>query len=582
MTERLEAKGIYLQNGNWDDGDHDGVSKIYIGCGSRYIHCVYFDYVKSGKSIEGSFHGVPAFVVEINLLENEHLESVSGIYNSNYGIYSLAFQSNFKTIGPIMPMPMGETSWEAFTLAVKGKKITGFHGSAYNSITSLGAYFNWITPTRVEAKGGKGGKAWDDGYEHEDVSMIHVRGGYGGIHSMQFTYVRNGELKRGPLRGISTGGYPVTYELKDEYLVSVEGYYDENSRVIQGIQFRTNTRTLEMMGYPKGRKFTVATNGNKIIGFHGYADKSALISIGAYFTTIPCKLEGVGDSSKQGLSWDDGSGYDGIRTVIVDAFRSSYIACIRFEYENRGKEIKNNRRWGSVEREEEFVIDYPNEFITSVEGSIDERSFICSLTIKTSKGRTSPTFGDVRLGSRFVLEKPGNVLVGFHGKVNDGALLALGAYYRPFPLPPDTEKLEEEGGDGGDYWDDGNSFIGIGKIYIGLTQNAIASVKFMYVQHDDRIVFGDDHGSKTLSDIQEFTIDDPTEYLTSVEGDYDDKSGVITMLRFITNRPNSSRVFGFSSTSSFTLHKSGHKIVGFHGRSSNMLHQLGVHVLPIN
>lgn len=61
-----------------------------------------------------------------------------------------------------------------------------------------------------------------------------------------------------------------------------------------------------------GRKFTLAANGNKITGFHGYADKRALISIGAYFTTTPCKLEGVSDP-KEGLSWDDGAAYDGIR-----------------------------------------------------------------------------------------------------------------------------------------------------------------------------------------------------------------------------------------------------------------------------
>ncbi|KAL0642554.1 hypothetical protein Bca4012_040844 [Brassica carinata] len=167
----------------------------------------------------------------------------------------------------------------------------------------------------------------------------------------------------------------------------------------------------------------------------------------------------------------------------------------------------------------------------------------------------------------------------FIGLLADYTLRALGAYYRPLPPPPDTEKLEEQGGDGGDYWDDGNSFSGTRKIFIGLTENAIGFVKFMYVQNDS-VIFGDDHGSKTLSDVQEFTLSDPAEYLTSVEGAYDDKSGVITMLRITTSNKNS-RAFGFSTTSTFTLHKDGHKIVGFHGKSSYMLHQIGVHVLPI-
>ncbi|CAH8384954.1 unnamed protein product [Eruca vesicaria subsp. sativa] len=466
-----------------------------------------------------------------------------------------------------------------FNLALEGKKIIGFHGSGGQIVYNIGAYVTWITPTKVEAKGGKGGKEWDDdGYDQQDVTMIHVRGDYGGIQSIQFDYVRNGVLRKGALHGAS-GGFRMTYEIKylqGEYLVSVEGYYDEGSRVIQGIQFRTNTRTLEMMGYPKGRKFTVASNGNKIVGFHGYADKR-LISIGAYFTTTSCKLECVGIIRK-GISWDDGSGYDGIRKVLVYADTTS-VKFISFEYEHRGKVIKSHqRRFPAAKELQEFVIDYPNEFITSVEGSFQDN--LNYLVIKTSKGRTSPTFGNVSSGTRFVLEKPGNILVGFYGK-EEYFLYALGAYYRPLPPPPDTEKLEAQGGDGGDYWDDGSAFDRIRKIFIGRTENAVGFVKFAYVQNN-RFSLGDDHGNKTLlSDLEEFTLGNPMEYLTSVEGNYDDKSGVITMLRFNTNIISNFRVFGVGTTSSFLLKKDGHKIVGFYGRSSNMLHQIGVHVLPI-
>ncbi|KAL9860655.1 putative jacalin-like lectin domain-containing protein [Arabidopsis thaliana] len=54
----------------------------------------------------------------------------------------------------------------------------------------------------------------------------------------------------------------------------------------------------------------------------------------------------------------------------------------------------------------------------------------------------------------------------------------------------------------------------------------------------------------------------------------------ITMLRFKTNK-RTSISFGFESSSSFLLEKEGFKIVGFHGKASNMIHQLGVHVMPI-
>ncbi|CAH2036455.1 unnamed protein product [Thlaspi arvense] len=81
--------------------------------------------------------------------------------------------------------------------------------------------------------------------------------------------------------------------------------------------------------------------------------------------------------------------------------------------------------------------------------------------------------------------------------------------------------------------------------------------------------------------VSKFELNYPMEYVTSVEGSYDNKSGFITMLRFTTNR-QTSQDFGLATTSSFVHHKVDHMIVGFHGKSSNMLlHKIGVHVIPI-
>ena len=57
MTERSEAKGI---SGiyKWDDESaHDDVTKIYVQYSPKGIHSIRFDYVKSGKPSDGSFHG---------------------------------------------------------------------------------------------------------------------------------------------------------------------------------------------------------------------------------------------------------------------------------------------------------------------------------------------------------------------------------------------------------------------------------------------------------------------------------------------------------------------------------------------
>ncbi|EFH46463.1 hypothetical protein ARALYDRAFT_355180 [Arabidopsis lyrata subsp. lyrata] len=139
-------------------------------------------------------------------------------------------------------------------------------------------------------------------------------------------------------------------------------------------------------------------------------------------------------------------------------------------------------------------------------------------------------------------------------------LNALGAYYRPIPLAPAAIKLEAKGGDGGASWDDGGNFEGVRKIFIGLSENAIAFVKFMYYK-DARMVYGDDHGNKTLFDDKEFELNYPVEYVTSVEGSYENKSGVITMLRFKTNNQTFPDI-GIGTTSSFEL--VDNKIVGLY------------------
>lgn len=104
--------------------------------------------------------------------------------------------------------------------------------------------------------------------------------------------------------------------LNDEHLVSVKGCYDNISGVIQALQFETNQRSSEVMGYDdNGNKFTLEVSGNKITGFHGSAEAN-LKSLGAYFTPLaPIKLEYQG-STTGGRPWDHGI-YTGVRKVYV-------------------------------------------------------------------------------------------------------------------------------------------------------------------------------------------------------------------------------------------------------------------------
>ncbi|CAH8256270.1 unnamed protein product [Arabidopsis lyrata] len=344
------------QQGYWTIEKWSSIYDGILGGGDIGIQTIHFEYVKlkSGE-LFGVWDSGFTQTIEIDHLNNEHLESVEGYYNNT---------------------------------SFKGKIIIWFHGYIRSRtcplVNSLEAYFTWIPASKLEAKGSKGGTQWDDGADHEDYK-----------------------------RFLAGGMFEIDH-LNNEHL---------------------------------DKKFSLAHKGRKIIGFHGYAEKN-LISLGAYSTTVSVS-KSVCHGSKLNEYWDDGV-FDGIRKVCEASAR---------------------------EEVEEFELDYPNEFITSVDGtfkysSIRKVNCVTSLVFKTSKGKISPTFGSVT-GTKFVLETKGCALVGFHGWTFLPYLTAIGAYFSPLPLPPTAEKLESQGYDRGAFWDDG-VYDGVRKIYVGQRENGIA------------------------------------------------------------------------------------------------------------
>ena len=123
--------------------------------------------------------------------------------------------------------------------------------------------------------------------------------------------------------------------LENEYLRSVEGYYDESTGVIQSLRFITNQKTSDLMGFNEGTKFSLAANGKKIIGFHGFAEKN-LNSLGAYFIRIPSTKSAMEGGQTTGRSYDDGGDCDGLRKVYV-TFDGTAIRHIKFDYDIAGQ-----------------------------------------------------------------------------------------------------------------------------------------------------------------------------------------------------------------------------------------------------
>ncbi|KAL6204608.1 hypothetical protein ACLB2K_021875 [Fragaria x ananassa] len=84
------------------------------------------------------------------------------------------------------------------------------------------------------------------------------------------------------------------------------------------------------------------------------------------------------------------------------------------------------------------VLDYPEEFLTSIHGRYDKTlgsTNINSLTFKSNKRNYGP-FGRAGVENNFSIEEPGYKIVGFHGKsvnrlIEDPGLRAIGAHLKP-------------------------------------------------------------------------------------------------------------------------------------------------------
>ncbi|KFK32571.1 hypothetical protein AALP_AA6G260600 [Arabis alpina] len=273
------------------------------------------------------------------------------------------------------------------------------------------------------------------------------------------------------------------------------------------------------------------------------------------------------------LKFNDGR-FEGIRRIWVrdDCMEILYIG-VEYGTATGGTELKQHGESGTCE---EFVINYPDEYITCIECTYGIHLHLRQLVLVTSNGRRSRRFGStvevdpVAKSSQITRRADAPAIVGFHGRFGTG-LVELKAHFGPAP----PRKEAAIGGVRGEEWDDGKH-DSVAKIQVGRGMYGIASLKFYYVD-GTTVVHGEDHGMVPGLDTNEFEIAYENDHLVSVDI-YCSRMGNpeehITALQFKTHSGQSSDLYGIPSTS-FT----GHKIVGFHGRSSDQkLHSLGVRV----
>ncbi|WZZ61986.1 hypothetical protein YC2023_062093 [Brassica napus] len=350
---------------SWDDGKHAKVKKVQI----TYDDVIYSIQVTcAGTALQSQRRGsVGPKSAEFTLDPDEYITALSAYgktLSTQEVITALTFTTNKTTRGPYGK----KSGFQISAPKATGKQIAGFLGTCGSVLNSIDVHYAPI-PTgtgnsrsgtgsgaqKLEAQGGTGGTAWDDGSDHNGVTMIYVRNGGQGVQYVKFEYVKAGQPKQGALHG-GQGGRGSSQEIvinhPDEHLIFVEV-------------------VLSLLSKLKTRRF----------GFHGFASNH-LNSIGAYFvplssttaplTVPPKKLKTKGGAS--GAVWDDGA------------------------HDN-------------FEVDEDDYIVYVEAFRETV-----TQETIVALKFETYKGKTNQVF-ETSPGVKFVLQ--GGKIVGFHGRSTD-------------------------------------------------------------------------------------------------------------------------------------------------------------------
>ncbi|KAK7305408.1 hypothetical protein VNO77_43314 [Canavalia gladiata] len=142
-----------------------------------------------------------------------------------------------------------------------------------------------------------------------------------------------------------------------------------------------------------------------------------------------------------GYRWDDGV-YSTVRQLVI--VHADGIDSIQIEYDDKGSSIWSKKYGGcGGYKIDKIKLDYPNEFLTSIDGCYGSLSqwgpiYIRSLNFESNK-RTYGPYG-VDQGTYFSLPMSGGKIVGFHGRYG-WHLDAIGVHVKSSQLPSPSKTL---------------------------------------------------------------------------------------------------------------------------------------------
>ncbi|XP_010434005.1 PREDICTED: jacalin-related lectin 45-like [Camelina sativa] len=510
MTTRVTDQGGI--NGDlFDDGVNDYVRKVIVGECSQGITYIKIEYVRDGVVVEQE-HGKKTgtqtqaefevnhpdeyitliwgtirddYISESRIINIEDLDGLDleelnpPLENftiqtsrmdenprSKFGVSELQLKTSCGRTSQVFGSP-GLLS-KAFKLKGKnGTKLVGLHGRFGDFLCSIGAHFIFVSGAfkQVKPHGGIVGDAWDDGV-YDCVRKVRVGEDADRVTSVEFVY-SNGDQLITYCHGKKLQErkeFVLDYE-NDEYIKSIEGFYDRYG-FISSLTFKTSKdRDSEVFGKPNGTKFVIMAKGfDKLVGFRGRSYGNRVTSLGANFAVVVAppvkKLEAKGgDPGCE--EWDDGI-HEGVYKIIVSR-EHSVVKAVKFEYVNgyadgQYQTVNGNDHVKIIPGDDikEFKLCLGDEYITSVEGHYGQRlrlsgmarelieligfKYITMLKFKTNKGITYEALGNEEedheyVGESFVLGMEGHKIVGFHGKFAFDTVHQIGVYVKPIDNP---------------------------------------------------------------------------------------------------------------------------------------------------
>ncbi|KAL2459321.1 Protein RESTRICTED TEV MOVEMENT 1 [Forsythia ovata] len=144
-TKMIKIGPVGSKNGNgWDEKGRNKIVQIFISHGDE-INSIQFQYAENGTLVLSDCYGqTTGYKFDVVKLSHpsEYITWISG-YKSYSHIVSITFGTNHGTYGPF-GRSTGHDKEFVFQLG-NDRQFGGFHGTADNSVQSIGVYLKPMT-----------------------------------------------------------------------------------------------------------------------------------------------------------------------------------------------------------------------------------------------------------------------------------------------------------------------------------------------------------------------------------------------------------------------------------------------------